>query len=456
MNAATRNRILVVEDDQSLNRLLIAHLSQLGHDVRGVGTGAEAREEIARACPDLILLDVRLPDCDGLDLLTDFSQHAPVIVVTAHALVEQAVGAVHAGASDYLVKPISFEKLQIAINRALETAELKRDVKYWQGQARRSKSEMLVGESPALIELRRQIDLFAAADTPVLIKGAGGTGKELIARTLHEASPRADRRFVPLDCDPSQENSFVAELFGHEAGAVTGAAAPQEGLIELAAGGTLFLRDIADLSLAMQDRLLRVLESGRFRRLGGGADIAAEARIIVATQHDLQKRVQEKRFRAELFFYLNAFQIEIPPLRHRPEDIPALAQFFLQNRGFQKQANKALTPEALQLLQRYDWPGNVRELRNAIERSVIVSGPEPEICPEHLSLPLAPGDADARFGGNPAGVTLRFDHEPTMDELRASYLRLLLERHNGNRSKVASVLGISERNTYRLIPRLLS
>ncbi|PIE15584.1 MAG: Fis family transcriptional regulator [Rhodobacterales bacterium] len=434
MSATNSHRILVVEDDNSLNRLLVAHLEQLGHRVQGVDSGTRAREEIERARPDLILLDVRLPDCNGLELLTELAQRIPVV--------------------DYLVKPISFETLQFATERALETAELKRDLKYWQGRARRSNAEMLIGESPALVELRNQIALFSAADTPVLIKGAGGTGKELVAKTLHESSPRANRRFVPLDCDPAQENSFTAELFGYEAGATNGNNMPQEGLIELASGGTLFLRDIADLSLAMQDRLLRVMESGRFRRLGGGEDIDANARIILATQHDLQELVGQGKFRADLFFYLNAFQIEIPPLHDHAQDIPMLAQFFLEHRGFQKKIDKVLTPEALELLQNYDWPGNVRELRNAIERGVIVSGTDPQLRPEHLSLQQTSGTGG--LAGQCDGVMLCFEDEPTMEELRASYLRLLLERHNGNRSKVARVLGISERNTYRLIPKLLS
>ncbi|MCB1337060.1 MAG: sigma-54-dependent Fis family transcriptional regulator [Maritimibacter sp.] len=452
MTQSHSKRILVIEDDASLNTLLVAHLQRLGYEVTGAATGREARTLIESAAPDLVLMDIRLPDCNGLELLVEFAPRVPVITMTAYGAVDQAVKAVRTGASDYLVKPVSHGALELAVERAFATAELQRDVTYWQQQARRALRSSLIGDSPEMEEMRQLIDLYARAAPTVLIEGESGTGKELVARSIHEASERSDGRFVAVDCDPSQENSLVSELFGHEKGAFPGAESRREGMLELADQGTIYLSDIAEVSPALQSRLLRVLETGTFRRLGGAADVSTNARILLGTSHDLLAMVARGEFRSELYFRINAFRIRVPSLRSRGRDTLALARYFLDNRSFQRGTEKELAPETLEMLTAYDWPGNVRELRNAIERGVIVSGATAQILPEHVFVGARLRGRDA--GGDDAGVVLRFDEEPTLDDLREAYLRLLLDRHGGNRKTVAAILGISERNTYRLISKL--
>ncbi len=452
MTRSKARSILVVEDDRSLNTLLMSQLGQKGYEMVGARSCAEARAALETATPDLILLDIRLPDCNGFDLLVEFAPRAPVITMTAYGAVDQAVKAVRTGASDYLVKPVSFEALELAIDRALETAELKRDLAYWQQQAQQAAFGALIGDSPPMAEMRRMIELYSAAGSEVLIEGESGTGKELVARSIHDASDRAGGRFVPVDCDPAHESSLAAELFGYEPGAFPGADTRHEGMLEIADRGTIYLSDIAVVSQALQSRLLRVLETGRFRRMGGSEDVTTNARILLGTSQDLLELVDEGRFRSELFFRVSAYRIRVPALRERGSDITELAKYFLGSRDFRHGTEKKLAPKALQMLMAHDWPGNVRELRNAIERGVIVAGGETVIGPEHFAFGVSM--RDRHNGGSEGGVTLAFDDEPTLDRLREDYMRLLLERHNGNRRVVARILGISERNTYRLVSKL--
>lgn len=454
MSGTAAKSILVVEDDHSLRTLLVDHLGQFGHEVIGAASGQEARKAERARDPDLVLIDVRLPDCSGIDLLIEFVERRPVIVMTAFGSVDQAIKAVRSGASDYLVKPITPEAIELAVARVFATAELKRDVAYWQSQARRAMNVSIVGNSPELTEMCRLAELYAKAGAAVLIEGESGTGKELVARAIHDASDRAEHRFVPIDCDTSDEKVTADELFGHEAGAFQGADTRREGMLEYATHGTLYLSDIADVSPSMQSRLLRVLETGTFRRFGGAEDITTDARIIVGSSQDLHEQVEKNAFRSELFFRLAAYRIQVPALRDRVADILPLAHHFLQHRSFKKGLVKELAPETVAALEAYDWPGNVRELRNAIERGIIVSGPSAQILPEHVSFGGDMGHSDRTASSDPHAVSLQFAHEPSLDSLRAAYLSVLLERHEGNRRKVAEILGISERNTYRLIKKL--
>ena len=270
MKKTNPKKVLVVEDDNSLNKLLVSQMQKMGYEVVGVATGKEARAHLESATPDLILLDIRLPDCSGLDLLVEFLPRAPVITITAYGAVDQAVRAVRTGASDYLVKPVSYEALELAVERAFQTAELKRDVAYWQLQAQRAVNSALIGESSEMAEMRHLIELYSAAGPTVLIEGESGTGKELVARSIHEASDRAEGRFVAIDCDPSEEHSIVSELFGHEQGAFPGAETRREGMLEFADQGTIYLSDIAEVSQALQSRILRVLETGAIPPPGRG------------------------------------------------------------------------------------------------------------------------------------------------------------------------------------------
>jgi two-component system NtrC family response regulator len=451
MNKTTPLDVLVVEDDGSLNHLMCDHLTEMGLAATGVHTGAEARAAMALVPPDLILLDMRLPDCDGFSLLPEFAPISPVIVVTAYATVDQAVKAVHAGASDYLTKPIGFEHLDLVVRRVMATQELKRDVQYWQGQAKRVTNMAIVGSSPEIEEVRGLIGLYANAESCVLIEGESGVGKELVARAIHDTSERAPGRFVPIDCDPSQENLLASELFGHEQGAFPGADTRREGMLEFADKGTLYLSDIAEVSLALQSKVLRVIETGKFRRLGGAQDVSTDVRIIFGTSRDLAQMVADESFRSELFYQLSAFRLHVPALRERSGDVAELADHFLNTRSFHRGIEKILPRATLSALEAYDWPGNVRELSNAIERGLIMSGESREVNPEDIGMAMPGNGAKS---GECGGVRLSFDDLPTLEAMRDTYLAQMLERFDGNRSKVARILGISERNLYRLVRKL--
>lgn len=339
---------------------------------------------------------------------------------------------------DYLVKPVTPQNLTLTLHRFFETLELRRDLAYWQSVANASDVPRLAGDSEPIIELRRLIDLFAQATTPVLILGEPGTGKETAARTIHSAGARANGRFVAIDCNAGLD---PAELFGSwQAGA------RQEGLLAAVGRGTIYLSGIERLGPEMQIRLLRAIETRSYRPSGSSGTLTTEVRFILSaalTGAELRTAAAA----SELLQYLCAFVIEIPPLRDRRGDIPGLAQQFLEARDFQRAIDKSFSDKALRALAAHSWPGNVRELRSTVELSIILSQGKGMIGPEHLNLPLAPDD---RRGADNA-VTLRFSEPPTLDDLRDAYVEDLLSKFGGNRRKVAEVLGISERNLYRII-----
>lgn len=443
--------VLLVEDDPSLNTMLSDFLVSRDFEVASTATIQEARAAFETRRPDLVLMDVRLPDGSGLELLPELTARAPVIIMTAYGVIDQAMRAVRAGASDYLLKPVSPEALELAVQRVFDTAELKRDVAFWEAQAaQRNQNSALVGDSPEMVELRRQIALYAASDAAVLIEGETGTGKELVARVMHEISAHAEGHFVPIVCSTGDETALSSELFGHEPGAFPGAETGREGMLEHANDGVLYISDIAELSPAMQSRLLRVIETGSFRRMGGTNDISTRARIFAGTSYTLPELVARDTFRSELYFHLSSYRLHVPSLRDRPSDIIPLATYFVQGRTFLRGVTKSLDPQALEDLSHYDWPGNVRELRNVIERGVILSGAEPEIRLPHLAIGGGP-DGGHVSEESTDGVVLNFGSEPSLDELCAAYLRILIERHEGNRRKIAEIMGMSERNIYRQI-----
>jgi two-component system NtrC family response regulator len=304
----------------------------------------------------------------------------------------------------------------------------------------------MVGESVSINRVRDMIDLVANADTTVLIAGESGVGKELVAQSIHQSSERAAAHFVPIDCTTLQETLFESELFGHERGAFTSADRRKEGLIEVAEGGTVFLDEIGEISPSIQAKLLRVLETGKFRRVGGTHDLTANVRFVAATNRDLRAMAGTGKFRIDLFYRLSAFVINVPPLRDRKADIALLAEHFLETRKFSRNIRKTFSVSALKALSRYNWPGNIRELRNVVERAFLVSGNSPKILPDHISLP----DLELSVGK----IEFSFDHEPTLDELRDVYIARLLDQYEGNRMKVAKALGISERNLYRIVKKI--
>ena len=438
-------KILVIEDDAVLNRLIVQRLVGSDYDATGVRTWCAAESYLAAHEPQLVISDVRLGDADVLERLSELVKGQPVVVLTAYGSVRDAVSAMKAGAFEYLVKPVSPDELSLVVNRALEDAALRKDHRFCKQRLKATEStrDFMVGVSDALHQTKETIEMVGPSEVNVLIQGESGSGKELVARAVHQSSDRARRNFVPVDCCTLQEKLFESELFGHEKGAFTGADKLKHGLIEGAEGGTLFLDEVGEIDATIQAKLLRVLETGVFRRVGGTKDLNANARIVAATNRNLESMSGGGGFRSDLFYRLSTFVIEVPPLRVRRDDIPYLVRHFVQHHNFSRRIDKRIAPEAMRRLTAYDWPGNVRELKNVIERAIILSRDADTIDPEHLA-----------FGnGGDVKFTVTFDHDPTLEELQAEYLRLQLLKQSGRRAKVASILAVSERNIYRLIRR---
>jgi DNA-binding NtrC family response regulator len=439
------NRILVIEDDAVLNRLLVSQLRAQDYEVTGVANWRDADQHLSQHEPHLIITDVRLPDGDSLERLPELVKSQPVIVLTAFGSVRDAVQAMKAGAFEYLLKPVSPDELILVVQRALADALLRIDHQFCrdQLQAREAVASFMIGISTPLKRVKELIKAVAPADITVLIQGESGSGKELVARAIHDQSNRAKRNFVAVDCCTLQEKLFESELFGHERGAFTGADKQKRGLIEGAEGGTLFLDEIGEISPSIQAKLLRVLETGVFRRLGGTRDLQANIRVVAATNRDLGKLSETGSFRPDLYYRLSPFVIDTPPLRERRDDIPYLAAHFIQNHNFSRRINKSIAAEAIRKLTAYDWPGNVRELKNVIERAIILSRENNLIRSEHLAFA---NRSNLEF-------CLKFDHNPTLEELELEYVRLLLGKFTGHRGKVAEVMDVSERSIYRLLKK---
>ncbi len=441
--------ILVVEDDKLLNQMLMHQLKRMGHVVSGVNNLRDAKKHLKQYEPDLVITDMRLPDGDCIRELSALCDSLPVIVLTAYGTVKNAVEAIQAGAADYLTKPVSPDEFTLTVERVLETAAIKADHQFCKArlQAQAKLQSFMVGQSPALEQVKEMIDAVAHSDMTVLVLGESGAGKELVARAIHDQSTRAKRNFVALDCCTLQETLFESELFGHEKGAFTGADRQKKGLIEGAAGGTVFLDEIGEIPPAIQAKLLRVLETGHFRRVGGNRDLSSNVRIVAATNRDLKAMSETGDFRADLYYRLEAFTIYTPPLRERRKDVPYLVDHFIRNHNFSRRVHKAVTKEAMRKLIAYDWPGNVRELKNVVERAIILSRDKQNITVQHLTF--------ARCDKQKSGFQLDVpeDRDPTLEELEASYLKTLLNKHAGHRATVAQVMGISERNVYRLISK---
>jgi two-component system, NtrC family, response regulator AtoC len=444
-------RILVVDDDRSFRVVAQAALAAQGYAVKTAHSGGEGLE-LARAFqPEVVLLDRNLPDADGLEvlqrLLAPGGREAPLVVMaTAFGEIENAVAAVKAGAFDYLAKPIELPALLLAVSKALEARRLRRRAEGLTGASRRRHArEFCAGASDAMrqvVELAGKV--ATSPDTTVLVTGESGAGKELVAQLIHLRTPgRGEGPLVELNCAAIPETLLEAELFGHEKGAFTDAARARPGLLEEADGGTLFLDEIGDMPLATQAKLLKVLETHAFRRLGGSRDLEADVRFVAATHRDLEAAVREGRFRHDLFHRLDVFRVHVPPLRERRDDVLPLARFFLAElAGRAGKSISGLAPETEARLLAYPFPGNVRELRNVIERAVILEAGE-RLSPSSLLLrPLA--EEAAPTGPEPAGG--RADDRPdppTLAEVEREYLLGLLERAGGNKSQVARWMGVS-------------
>lgn len=384
------DKILIVEDKESLRQVLAETLQTEGYGVVEAADGQEAIQRISEERFDLVLTDLKLPKKDGLEVLRAAQENSPsvaVVLMTAYGTIDVAVQAMKEGAYDFLSKPIDTDYLLMLIKRAMERQRLwKENILFRSELAERLSLPEIVGRSPKIREAFLLLEKVAPASTSVFLSGEGGTGKELFARALHFLSPRKERPFVAINCAAIPENLQESELFGYEKGAFTGADRSKPGRFELADKGTLFLDEVADLSLSTQGKLLRVLQEGVLERVGGTKSIRVDVRIVAATDQDLLKAVEEKRFREGLYFRLHVFPIQLPSLRERPEDIPLLAERFVGRYALEmKKPVKGISKEALSLLEHYSWPGNVRELQNCMERAVILC-PRGEVQPQHVQV----------------------------------------------------------------------
>jgi DNA-binding NtrC family response regulator len=443
-----RTKILVIDDEKLVRWSLHQKLMKEGYDVESAPTGEEGLNMIREDGFDVVLLDLRLPGMDGVQVLAEIQKlqrSIAVIVVTAEQAISTAVECVRLGACNYLCKPFEFDEVRIAIDKAREELKLRREVsRVRERQQRAFALGNIVGDSPIMKSTRDMLSRIAGSDaTTVLIEGDNGTGKELAARAVHFGSARADQPFMDINCSAVPENLFESELFGHERGAFTDAKFTKKGLLELADGGTVLLDEIGDMKPSLQAKLLRVLETRQFRRVGGQHDIAVDVRVIASTNKNLLQAVDTGDFRQDLYYRLKVISVRMPSIRERPEDIPQLAEHFVAQfaRDYNKTA-KRLSPETLEIMTRYNWPGNVRELRNIIERLVILES-EPVIFPRHLPTELHSGQTtDGRWLIElPArGVRLA--------EVERELIIQAMERTAGNQTKAAELLGI-ERDALR-------
>jgi two-component system, NtrC family, response regulator AtoC len=440
--------ILVADDDAVARELLVEVLTREGYRVRAAAGGAEAIRAAESEVFDVALIDLRMPDVDGLAVLARIralDPAPPVFILTAFAAIETTIEAIRQGAYDYLSKPFRVDEIKLAVRRVLETERLVRENREFRQELRgRYGVERLIGQSPEMVDIYRLVARVAALDTTVLIQGETGTGKELVARAIHYASPRAERPFVAIDCAALPESLFESELFGHERGAFTGAVGSRRGLLETADGSTCFLDEIGELPLGLQAKLLRVLQERVLRRVGGNEPLPVNLRLIAATNRDLRKRVEDGTFREDLYYRLNGVTIAMPPLRERGADIPLLAHDFMQR--YTAAAGKSLegfTPEALALLSGYRWPGNVRELEHAVERAVALA----------RSAVILPEDLPPEIRAEPARAPELPAPRMTLDEVKRWYVNAVLEETGGNKVRAADLLGIDRRTLYRILER---
>ncbi|HUT69684.1 MAG TPA: sigma-54 dependent transcriptional regulator [Desulfatiglandales bacterium] len=440
--------VLVVDDDPAHRTMLRTLLTGWGYVIDEAEDGSTAIERVHERAFDLILMDVRMVKVSGLQALPEikaFNPAIPIIIMTAYSSVETAVEALKNGAYDYLTKPLDFDELRLAMERAMDHKELREENRLLRETlGSHFDRRHIIGQSRAMVRILETVAQVAPSEATVLITGESGTGKEMIAGAIHFNSPRKDGPFVKINCAAITETLLESELFGHEKGAFTGAYRQKEGRFRQAHGGSLFLDEISEMSLAMQVRLLRVLQEREITRVGGEEVIKVDVRIIAATNKDLAQEIEAGRFREDLYYRLNVVALEMPPLRERREDIPLLAQHFLEALSRDNRKNiKGFTPQAMDRLIRYDWPGNVREVMNAVERGVVLS--RSEYLDEQV-LSLIPRDESlSREVLSRHGVNA----DMPLDEVEKASILKTLESAGGNKSEAARRLGITRRTLHK-------
>ncbi|CUS39531.1 sigma-54-dependent transcriptional regulator [Candidatus Nitrospira nitrificans] len=439
---AQHPRILVVDDDRDTLSFLREVLSQEGYEVETTKSAKAALGMVAQCRPDLIMSDIHMPELDGLSLLSELRSRRhdmPVILMTAYGSLKTAVDGIQAGAFDYLSKPFMLDDVRLVVHRALEHMQVPPHNQQLKNQLN-DRFDGLIGSSPAMVQVYKSIARVSRTDSTVLLQGESGTGKELLARAIHANSNRKTGPFVAVDGGALTETLLESELFGHERGAFTGAVGVKKGLLEKAHLGTCFLDEVADLSATLQGKLLRVIQEREIRRVGSTTPMDVDVRIIAASKKDLSALVKAGTFREDLYYRLNVVTIAIPPLRERMEDVPLLAEHFVQIYGAAKAPQvTGISTDAMTVLTQYWWPGNIRELEHAIERAVALS-PHPILCPE--DLPLAVRTATVREADHARGWM-------TVEELVREHIVRVLKHHNGDLGRSSSILGIHRKTLLR-------
>jgi two-component system response regulator PilR (NtrC family) len=451
-------RILVVDDESSMREMLGIMLRKEGFDVLLTESRAQAAAVLAKGAVEMVITDVKLPDGDGIEILRHVKAAAPetvVIVMTAFGSTQTAVAALKLGAHDYLVKPFDVEELKVVVRNALERQKLQEENLLLKAEFRTQHGlDRMVGVAPAMIAVFNMVRSIAGTSSTVMITGESGTGKELVAKAIHALSPRHDAPFVSINCGAMPENLLESELFGHMKGAFTDAHQNKKGLFEAAHRGTLLLDEVGETLPSLQVKLLRVLQEKRIRRVGGTDEVEVDVRVVAATNKPLDRLVREGRFREDLFYRLNVIPIRVPALRERREDVPLLANHFLDRFG--REMGKPLvkiSAEAMECLMRYSWPGNVRELENVIERAVALET-SPAILPERLPDSVRHGAAGV---AGPDGMTVAlapgFSLDRHLEALESSLVQRALEQSEGDRGSASQLLGISSRSLRYLIQK---
>jgi len=438
-------KVLVVDDEEGIRLLMESELTRMGYAVFCVKSGEEALRTLRAQDFDAVLLDLKMPGLGGIEALRRMKESgvtAEVVILTGHPDVDTAIEAMKLGAYDYLTKPFKLAEVEEVLRKAAEKKRLlKQNIALKRLLDQREPPSLILGQSQAMRSLMQTIERIAVTDATVLIQGESGTGKELFAKAIHRRSLRAEHPFFVINCSAFQDQLLESELFGHEKGAFTGAAHLKQGLFEVADGGTVFLDEVGEMSQAMQAKLLRVLDSGELRRVGGTRNLRVDVRIIAATNKDLAKEVKAGRFREDLFFRLNIVVFTLPPLRERREDIPLLVEYFLERLRAGSSGARSISPEALKLLIDYPWPGNVRELENTIERLLILSEGEvigPDDLPPYIRFP-----EEAFSKEQLAGLSLA--------EVERLHIMKVLSQTKGRKAPAARILGIDVKTLNRKI-----
>jgi DNA-binding NtrC family response regulator len=456
MSGIKNLRILFADDERSLQEFMRAELPRLGHEVVVCPDGKSAVKSLEKSSFDAAILDLRMPGLNGIEVLEHLKQVAPdteVIIMTGHASIETAIDAVRFGAFDYITKPAKLTQIETILRKVAEKRELKNKNLALQTRVQAAEGPtILVGDSSPMAAVHRMIATVAPTDSTVLILGETGTGKELVARTLYQQSQLADMPFVPVNCGALSETLVESELFGHRKGAFTGADRDHKGLFEVANGGTLFLDEVGELNKNIQVKLLRFLESGEIRRVGETEPFRTEVRVLCATNKDLREMITQDEFREDLYFRINTFEIRLPPLRERRQDIPDLAKHLLARAAKRpmEQIADLMTPEAVDTLLEHDWPGNVRELANVMEHAFILSGGQ-RLSPEHLPSHIrrrSSGPPTLTLTPRPAVQPVATGSARTLKEIEMEHILKVLEKHNGNKPAAAAELGIVLKTLY--------